>query len=58
MSFCLVAKGLLLLLLLVILAMGLWVIQAKKNCEMPRMRKLKRDRMKLRKKGKSALSPV
>jgi hypothetical protein len=25
---------------------------------MPRMRKLKRDRMKLRKKGKSALSPV
>lgn len=56
--FCLLAKGLLLLLLLVILAVGLWVFRAQKNYEMSRVRKLKRNRIKLRKKGKSGPSSV
>ncbi|XP_006990636.1 SLAM family member 9 [Peromyscus maniculatus bairdii] len=56
--FCLLAKGLLLLLLLVILAVGLCVFRAQKNYEMARVRKLKRNRIKLRKKGKPGPSPV
>ncbi|KAK2509865.1 hypothetical protein MC885_019884 [Smutsia gigantea] len=51
-SFCLLAKGLLVLLLLGILAVGLWLIRAQKRCKMPEMRKLKRNRMRLRKRGK------
>uniref|UniRef100_A0A8D1W1I6 Ig-like domain-containing protein n=1 Tax=Sus scrofa TaxID=9823 RepID=A0A8D1W1I6_PIG len=51
-SFCLLAKGLLVLLLFVILAVGLWLIRVKTRCKMPKMRKLKRNRMRLRKKGK------
>lgn len=50
--FCLLAKGLLLLLLLVTLAVGLYVFRAQKNYKMSRVRKLKRNRIKLRKKGK------
>ncbi|XP_027468251.1 SLAM family member 9 [Zalophus californianus] len=50
--FCLLAKGLLLLLLIVILAAGLWLIRAQKRCQMPRMRKLKRNRLWLKKKEK------
>ncbi|XP_027274745.1 SLAM family member 9 [Cricetulus griseus] len=49
---CLLAKGLILLFLLVILAVVLCVFQARKNYEMSRVRKLKRNRIKLRKKGK------
>lgn len=56
--FCLLAKGLLLLFLLVILAVGLRVFQAQKNYEMSRGRKLKRNRIKLRKKGKSGPTSV
>ncbi|XP_023409927.1 SLAM family member 9 isoform X2 [Loxodonta africana] len=51
-TFCLLAKGLLLLLLLVILAVGLWVVWVRKRCQTPKVKKLKRNRMKLRKKGK------
>uniref|UniRef100_A0A3Q2LSQ2 SLAM family member 9 n=1 Tax=Equus caballus TaxID=9796 RepID=A0A3Q2LSQ2_HORSE len=51
-SFCLLAKGLLLLLLLVILAVGLWYIRVQTRCKTPRMKTLRRNRMKLRKKGK------
>uniref|UniRef100_A0A2K6BQN7 SLAM family member 9 n=1 Tax=Macaca nemestrina TaxID=9545 RepID=A0A2K6BQN7_MACNE len=57
-AFCLLAKGLLVLLLLVILATVLWVIRAQKRREMPRMKKLMRNRMKLRKKAKPASSPA
>uniref|UniRef100_A0A8C9PHC1 SLAM family member 9 n=1 Tax=Spermophilus dauricus TaxID=99837 RepID=A0A8C9PHC1_SPEDA len=53
--FCLLAKGLLLLLLLVILVVSLWVIRVYK---MPRMRYLKRNRMRLRKRGKAGPSPA
>ncbi|XP_057626499.1 SLAM family member 9 [Chionomys nivalis] len=56
--FCLLAKGLLLLLLLVTLAVGLYVFRAQKNYEMSRVRKLKRNRIKLRKKGKPGPRPV
>ncbi|XP_047376857.1 SLAM family member 9 [Sciurus carolinensis] len=56
--FCLLAKGLLLLLLLIILVVGLWVIRVQKKCKIPRMQKLKRNRMKLRKRGKTGLSPA
>ena len=38
--------------LFVILAVGLWLIRVKTRCKMPKMRKLKRNRMRLRKKGK------
>ncbi|XP_036058985.1 SLAM family member 9 [Onychomys torridus] len=55
---CLLAKGLLLLLLLVILAVGLCVFRARRNYEMARVRKLKRNRIKLRKKGKPGPCPV
>uniref|UniRef100_A0A9L0IXA6 SLAM family member 9 n=1 Tax=Equus asinus TaxID=9793 RepID=A0A9L0IXA6_EQUAS len=51
-SFCLLAKGLLLLLLLVILAVGLWYIQVQTRCKTSRMKTFRRNRMKLRKKGK------
>ncbi|KAL2771459.1 SLAM family member 9 isoform 1 precursor, partial [Daubentonia madagascariensis] len=57
-AFCLLAKGLFLLLLLVILTMGLWVIRVQKRCKMSRMKKLRRNRMKLKKKGKPGPSPV
>ncbi|XP_049999024.1 SLAM family member 9 isoform X2 [Alexandromys fortis] len=57
-TFCLLAKGLLLLLLLVTLAVGLYVFRAQKSYEMSRVRKLKRNRIKLRKKGKPGPSPV
>ncbi|TEA38032.1 hypothetical protein DBR06_SOUSAS27910024, partial [Sousa chinensis] len=51
-SFCLLAKALLMLLLFVILAVGLWLIRVQTRCKMPRMKKLRRNRMRLRKKGK------
>ncbi|XP_074178175.1 LOW QUALITY PROTEIN: SLAM family member 9 [Rhinolophus sinicus] len=51
-SFCLLAKALLFLLLLVTLVVGLWLIQSQARCKTPRMKKLRRNRMKLRKKGK------
>uniref|UniRef100_A0A671G252 SLAM family member 9 n=2 Tax=Rhinolophus ferrumequinum TaxID=59479 RepID=A0A671G252_RHIFE len=51
-SFCLLAKALLFLLLLVTLVVGLWLIQSQARCKSPRMKKLRRNRMKLRKKGK------
>ncbi|XP_069335302.1 SLAM family member 9 [Eulemur rufifrons] len=57
-AFCLLAKGLLLLLILVILAVGLWIIRVWKRGEMPRMKKLGRNRMKLRKKRTPGPSPV
>ncbi|XP_075843666.1 SLAM family member 9 [Microtus pennsylvanicus] len=56
--FCLLAKGLLLLLLLVTLAVGIYVFRAQKNYEMSKVRKLKRNRIKLRKKRKPGPSPV
>nr|XP_012305120.1 SLAM family member 9 [Aotus nancymaae]XP_012305121.1 SLAM family member 9 [Aotus nancymaae]XP_012305122.1 SLAM family member 9 [Aotus nancymaae]XP_012305123.1 SLAM family member 9 [Aotus nancymaae]XP_012305124.1 SLAM family member 9 [Aotus nancymaae]XP_012305125.1 SLAM family member 9 [Aotus nancymaae]XP_012305126.1 SLAM family member 9 [Aotus nancymaae]XP_012305128.1 SLAM family member 9 [Aotus nancymaae]XP_012305129.1 SLAM family member 9 [Aotus nancymaae]XP_021523048.1 SLAM family me len=49
---CLLTKGLLVFLLLVILAIGIWVIRVQKRCRMPRMKKLRRNRMKLRRKAK------
>ncbi|KAM9243015.1 SLAM family member 9 isoform 2-T2 [Dugong dugon] len=49
---CLLTKGLLLLLLLVILAVALRVVWVQKRYQMPKVKKLKRNRMKLRKKGK------
>uniref|UniRef100_A0A8C3WAA6 SLAM family member 9 n=1 Tax=Catagonus wagneri TaxID=51154 RepID=A0A8C3WAA6_9CETA len=51
-SLCLLVKGLLVLSLFVILAMGLWLIRVKTRCKVPKMKKLKRNRMRLRKKGK------
>ncbi|EAW52755.1 SLAM family member 9 [Homo sapiens] len=57
-AFCLLAKGLLIFLLLVILAMGLWVIRVQKRHKMPRMKKLMRNRMKLRKEAKPGSSPA
>lgn len=56
--FCFLVKSLFLLLLLVILAVGCCIFQARKNYEMPRVRKLKRNRIKLRKKGQSGPTPV
>ncbi|XP_062049689.1 SLAM family member 9 [Lepus europaeus] len=56
-SFCLLAKGLLLLLLLVILAVGLWVVRVQKKNQMPKMKTLRRNRMKLRKREKPDISP-
>ncbi|KAM8812072.1 LOW QUALITY PROTEIN: SLAM family member 9 [Rhynchonycteris naso] len=50
-SFCLLAKASLLLLLLVTLTIGLWLMRPEK-CETPRMKKLRRNRMKQRKKEK------
>ncbi|XP_026343106.1 SLAM family member 9 [Ursus arctos] len=47
--FCLLAKGLLLLLLFVILAAGLWLLRAQKPCRTPRRRKFKRNRLRLKK---------
>ncbi|XP_028641548.1 SLAM family member 9 isoform X2 [Grammomys surdaster] len=55
---CFLVKSLVFLLLLVILAVGLYIYRAQKNYEMPRVRKLKRNRIKLRKKGKSGPTPV
>ncbi|XP_051003862.1 SLAM family member 9 [Acomys russatus] len=55
---CLLTKSLLLLLLLVILAVTLCIFRAQKNYEMASMRKLKRNRIKLRKKEKASPSPV
>ncbi|XP_017359139.1 SLAM family member 9 [Cebus imitator] len=55
--FCLLTKGLLIFLLLVILAIGIWVIQVRKRYRMPRMKKLRRNRMKLRRKEKPGSSP-
>nr|XP_003466718.1 SLAM family member 9 [Cavia porcellus] len=57
-SSCLLAKGLLLLVLLIILAVGLWVTRVKKKSDLPRTRKLKRNRIKLRKKRKPDCSPA
>ncbi|XP_057583424.1 SLAM family member 9 [Hippopotamus amphibius kiboko] len=51
-SFCPLAKGVLILLLLVTLAVGLWLVRVQTGCKAPRMKKLKRNRMRLRKKGK------
>lgn len=56
--FCVLAKGLLLLLLLVILAVGLFICQAWKKREMATVRNLRRNRIKLRKKGKPSPNPV
>lgn len=56
--FCFLVKSLFLLLLLVILVVGLCNFQAWKDSEMPRERKLKRNRIKLRKKGTSSSTPV
>ncbi|XP_077011842.1 SLAM family member 9 [Tamandua tetradactyla] len=56
--FCLLIKMLLFLLLLVILAVGLWIIRVQTRCKMPKMKKLRRNRMKLRKKGKPGPSPA
>ncbi|XP_048213378.1 SLAM family member 9 [Perognathus longimembris pacificus] len=44
---CFLAKGLLLLLLVVILVTSLWVFQVQKKCEKSRMRKIKTNRMNL-----------
>uniref|UniRef100_A0A8C5L0T1 SLAM family member 9 n=1 Tax=Jaculus jaculus TaxID=51337 RepID=A0A8C5L0T1_JACJA len=55
---CFLAKGLLLLLLLAILAVGLWVFRVHKKCELPKVRKLQRNRMKLRKKWQPGPSPI
>uniref|UniRef100_A0A2I2ZT18 SLAM family member 9 n=1 Tax=Gorilla gorilla gorilla TaxID=9595 RepID=A0A2I2ZT18_GORGO len=57
-AFCLLAKGLLVFLLLVILAMGLWIIRVQKRHKMPRMKKLMINRMKLRKEAKPGSSPA
>ncbi|XP_012604636.2 SLAM family member 9 [Microcebus murinus] len=57
-AFCLLAKGLLFLFLLVILAVGLWVIRVWKRDKMPRMKKLRRNRMKLKKRRTPGPSPV
>lgn len=56
--FCFLVKSLFLLLLLVILVVGLCKFQVWKDSEMPRERKLKRNRIKLRKKGTSSTTPV
>ncbi|KAF6075894.1 hypothetical protein HJG60_017318 [Phyllostomus discolor] len=53
-SCCLFTKASLLFLLLVTLAMGLWLIQGQKRCKIARMRKFRRNRMRLRKKKKPA----
>uniref|UniRef100_H0X8I1 SLAM family member 9 n=1 Tax=Otolemur garnettii TaxID=30611 RepID=H0X8I1_OTOGA len=57
-AFCLLAKGLLFLSLLVILAVGLWVARVPIRHKMSRKKKLRRNRMKLRKKGQPGPSPV
>uniref|UniRef100_A0A2K6GNJ4 SLAM family member 9 n=1 Tax=Propithecus coquereli TaxID=379532 RepID=A0A2K6GNJ4_PROCO len=57
-AFCLLAKVLLLLLLLVILAVGIWITRVWKRGKMPRMKKLRRNRMKLRKKRTPGPSPI
>ncbi|KAL1769719.1 SLAM family member 9 [Sigmodon hispidus] len=57
-TFCLLTKGLLLLLLLIILAVGICIFRARRNYEMTRVRKLQRNRVKLKKKGKPDSSPV
>lgn len=57
-TFCFLVKSLFLLLLLVILVVGVCISQAWKDSEMPRERKLERNRIKLRKKGKSSSTPV
>lgn len=49
-SFCLLAKTLLLLLLLVTLAVGLWLVRGQRTFKTPRMKKLRRNRIRLRKK--------
>lgn len=54
-SFCLLTKVLFLLLLLITLAVGLWLIQDQTRGKTSRMKKLRRNRMRLRKKGKPAL---
>ncbi|XP_006895594.1 PREDICTED: LOW QUALITY PROTEIN: SLAM family member 9 [Elephantulus edwardii] len=51
-SFCLLAKGLLFFLLLVVLVVGIWIIRIQKRCQMPKMKKLRRNRLKLKKRGK------
>ncbi|XP_006878256.1 PREDICTED: LOW QUALITY PROTEIN: SLAM family member 9 [Chrysochloris asiatica] len=48
-SFCLLVKGLLLLLLLVTLAVGLWVVGVQKRHQVPKTKPLRRNRMKLKK---------
>ncbi|XP_006168931.1 SLAM family member 9 [Tupaia chinensis] len=48
---CLLAKGSLLLLLLVILVVGLWATQVQERSNAPRTKKLRRHRMELRKKN-------
>nr|BAC41061.1 unnamed protein product [Mus musculus] len=55
---CLLVKSLFLLLLLAILTVGLCLFRAQKSYETPWVRKLKRNRIKLRKKGKSGPTPV
>ncbi|XP_038304044.1 SLAM family member 9 isoform X1 [Canis lupus familiaris] len=47
---CLLAKGLLLLLLFAILGAGLWCVRAQRGCQTPRTRKLERNRLRLRRK--------
>ncbi|XP_076770623.1 SLAM family member 9 isoform X2 [Arvicanthis niloticus] len=55
---CFLIKSVFLLFLLVVLTVGLCIFRAQKNYEMPRVRKLQRNRIKLRKKGKSGPTPV
>ena len=50
-SFCSLAKGLLILLLFGTLAVGFWFIRVQTRGKVLRMKKLKRDRMRLRRKG-------
>ncbi|XP_044800089.1 SLAM family member 9 isoform X5 [Bubalus bubalis] len=50
-SFCILAKGLLILLLFGTLAVGFWFIRIQTRGKVLRMKKLKRDRMRLRRKG-------
>lgn len=56
--FCLLAKGLLLLLILLILAVGLWAIRAQEKAQTPQIKQLRRNRMKLRRRGKPDPSPI
>lgn len=54
--FCILVKGLLLLMLLGSLAVGLWLSRSRMRHEVLEMRKLRRNRMKLKKKDKTGPS--
>ncbi|CAK6439781.1 unnamed protein product [Pipistrellus nathusii] len=51
-SFCLLTKALLFLLLLVTLAVGLWLARGQKESKTPRVKKIRRNRLKLKKTDK------